>query len=105
MGSTGGTSSFIVPMILMVVVLISMIVSIIYVARSGGNEDTRNELQKNVSVVAAVNLLISMALGFLFYYYISSNPSSFFPFMIIISTFNMFLAILGISVAVLQKLS
>lgn len=105
MGSLGEKSSVIIPILLSLVVLISMIVSIIYVARTAGDEDTRNELQKNVSIIASVNLLIAIALGFLFYYYISANPTSFFPFMIIMTSFNMFVAILGVSVAALQKLS
>lgn len=94
-----------VPYILLLAVLASVAGSVGYIASSSGNPDTRNEIQKHVAVLTIVNLLTSLFLGFLMYYYLVSNPASFFPFTLFMLTFNMFLGIMATSIAVLQQVS
>jgi hypothetical protein len=94
-----------IPYILLVLVLASVAGSVAYIGMSAGNSDTRNELQKHVAILTTVNLLTSVLLGFLLYYYILMNSSSFFPFTIFMLTFNMFLGIMAVSVAVLQQVN
>lgn len=94
-----------VPYILLVLVLGSVTASVAYIGMSAGNPDTRNELQKHVAILTTVNLLTSIFMGFLLYYYILMNQSSFMPFTIFLLTFNMFLGILSVSIAVLQQIS
>jgi hypothetical protein len=93
------------PVLLLIVVLILIIVSVVQIAKSSGNEDTRNELQKSVSILVGTNLAITIPLGALLYYYISTNPSALTPFTIIMLTFNLFLGILAVGVSTLQQLS
>ena len=94
-----------VPYILLVLVLASVTGSVAYIGMSAGNPDTRNELQKHVAILTTVNLLTSIFMGFLIYYYILMNQSSFMPFTIFLLTFNMFLGILSVSIAVLQQIN
>lgn len=94
-----------VPYVLLVLVLASVIGSVAYIGMSAGNPDTRNELQKHVAILTTVNLLVSILMGFLLYYYILMNQASFLPFTIFMLTFNMFLGILSVSIAVLQQVN
>ena len=94
-----------VPYILLVLVLASVTGSVAYIGMSAGNPDTRNELQKHVAILTTVNLLTTVLLGFLLYYYILTHQDSFFPFTIFMLTFNMFLGIMSVSVAVLQQIN
>jgi hypothetical protein len=94
-----------VPYILVTVVLASVAASIGYIGYNSGNPDTRNELQKHVAILTTVNLLTSIFLGFLLYYYVLSSPASFLPLTIVMLTFNLFIGIMAVSVAVLQQVS
>lgn len=94
-----------IPYLLVFLVLSSVASSVGYIGYSAGNPDTRNEIQKHVAVLTTVNLLTSLLLGFLLYYYVLSNPSTFVPFTLCMLTFNMFLGIMAVSVAVLQQVS
>jgi hypothetical protein len=94
-----------VPYLLLVLVLASVAASVGYIGYSAGNPDTRNEIQKHVAILTTVNLLTSLFLGFLLYYYILSNPASFIPLTLFMLTFNMFLGIMATSIAVLQQVS
>ncbi len=94
-----------VPYILLVLVLASVIGSVAYIGMSAGNPDTRNELQKHVAILTTVNLLTTILLGFLLYYYITMNQSAFLPFTIFMTSFNMFLGIMSVSIAVLQQIN
>lgn len=94
-----------IPYILLVLVLVSVAGSVIYIGLSAGNPDTRNELQKNVAILTSVNLLTTVLMGFLLYYYILTHQDSFFPFTIFMLTFNMFLGIMSVSIAVLQQIN
>jgi hypothetical protein len=94
-----------VPYILLILVLASVTGSVAYIGMSAGNPDTRNELQKHVAILTTVNLLVTILLGFLLYYYITMNQSSFLPFTIFMTSFNMFLGIMSVSVAVLQQVN
>lgn len=98
-------SRTIVSWLLVTVVLFLSGFSIIYMSRGIGDENTRNELQKQISILAITNSIMIIFLGFLLYQYIGTQPQNTLPFMIIVSTFNMFLGIMAISIAVLQKLS
>ena len=95
----------IIPYILLVLVLASVTGSVAYIGMSAGNPDTRNELQKHVAILTTVNLLTCILLGFLLYSYILMNQASFLPFTIFMLTFNMFLGIMSVSIAVLQQLN
>lgn len=94
-----------VPYLLLVLVLASVAGSVGYIGMSAGNTDTRNELQKHVAILTTVNILTCILLGFLLYYYVLANPSSFFPFTMFLLTFNLFLGIMSVSIAVLQQVS
>jgi hypothetical protein len=94
-----------IPYILLVLVLASVAGSVAYIGMSAGNPDTRNELQKHVAILTTVNLLTTVLLGFLLYYYILTHQDAFFPFTIFMLTFNMFLGIMSVSVAVLQQVN
>lgn len=94
-----------VPYILLFLVLISVAGSVTYIGLSAGNPDTRDEIQKHVSILTVVNLLTTIFLGFLLYYYLLSSPASFFPFTIFVMMFNMFLGIMAVSISILQKMS
>lgn len=91
--------------LLVAVVLFLSGFSIIYMSRGVGDENTRNELQKQIGILATTNSIMIIFLGFLLYQYIGTQPQNTLPFMIIVSTFNMFLGVMAISIAVLQKLS
>ena len=93
------------PYLLVGLVLLGLGTSMTFVGMNGGNDTTRNELQKQVGILTAMNLLVCLVLGFLLYYYIQSSPSSFIPFTIVMITFNLFISIMAISVSVLQQLS
>ena len=95
----------IISWLLVAVVLFLSGFSTIYMARGIGDENTRNELQKQVSILAITNAIMIIFLGFLLYQFIGTQPQNTLPFIIVISTFNMFLGIMAISIAVLQKLS
>jgi hypothetical protein len=94
-----------IPYILLFLVICSVIGSVAYIGVSAGNPDTRNELQKHVAILTTVNLLTCFFLGFLLYYYILMNQSSFLPFTIFMLTFNTFLGIMAVSIAVLQQVN
>lgn len=94
-----------VPYLIVFLTLASVAGSITYIALTAGNPDTRNEIQKHVAVLTTVNLLVSIFLGFLLYMYILRSPSSFFPFTIAMQSFNMFLGIMAVSIAVMQQMS
>jgi hypothetical protein len=92
------------PYILIFVVLTSVATSVGYIGYSAsGNQNNRNELQKHVAILTTVNLLTAIFLGILFYYYIQTSSASFVPFTIIMMTFNMFLSIMAVSIAVLTQ--
>lgn len=93
------------PYILVTLVLASVAASVGYIGYSAGNPDTRNEIQKHIAILTSVNILTSLFLGFLLYYYVLSSPGSFLPLTIVMMTFNMFLGIMGVSISVLQQSS
>jgi hypothetical protein len=97
--------SQLVPYLLLVLVLASVATTVIYLGVNAGNVDVRNELQKHVAILSVTNLLTVIFLGFLLYYYILSNPASFLPFSIFMLSFNMFLGIMSVSIAVLQQIA
>jgi len=94
-----------IPYILTALVLGSVTGSVVYIGLSAGNSDSRNELQKHVAILTTVNLLTSIFMGFLLYYYVTATPASFIPFTLFFLSFNMFLGILSVSIAVLQQIS
>lgn len=94
-----------IPYALVGLVLFSVSGSLIYMGMSAGNPDTRNELQKHIGILIAANVLTCIALGFLLYYYLMSNTAMLLPFTAFMSTFNLFLAILAVSISVLQQLA
>jgi len=94
-----------IPYILTFLVLASVTGSVVYIGLSAGSSDSRNELQKHVAILTTVNLLTAIFMGFLLYYYVTANPSSFIPFTLFILSFNMFLGIMSTSIAVLQQIS
>ena len=94
-----------VPYVLVGLVLVSVAVSVIYIGMSAGNSDTRNELQKQVSILTAANVITIIFLGFLMYYYVLSNTQMFVPFTIFMMSFNLFLGIMAVSICVLQQFS
>ena len=93
------------PYVLVGLVLVSVAVSVIYIGMAAGNSDTRNELQKHIGILTATNIITVFFLGFLMYYYLISNTQMILPFTVFISSFNLFLGIMAVSVAVLQQLS
>ena len=93
------------PYVLVGFVLVSVAVSVIYIGMAAGNSDTRNELQKHIGILTATNIITVFFLGFLMYYYLLSNTQMILPFTVFISSFNLFLGIMAVSVAVLQQLS
>ncbi len=93
------------PYVLVSIVLISIAVSLSFIGKSSGNPNTRNELQKQIGILTTVNLLASLILGVLLYYYIQINADSFVPLTIIMITFNLFLSIMSTSIAVLVQSS
>jgi hypothetical protein len=97
--------SEIFPYILVFIVLTSVAVSVGYIGYSAGNQNSRNELQKHVAILTTVNLLTCLFLGILFFYYIQMNRVAFIPFTIIMLTFNLFLSIMSVSIAVLTQSS
>ncbi len=94
-----------VPYILVGLVLVSVATSVIYIGMSAGNSDTRNELQKQIGILTGTNVLTVIFLGFLMYYYVLSNTQMFLPFTIVMMSFNLFLGIMSVSIAVLQQVS
>jgi hypothetical protein len=94
-----------VPYVLVGLVLVSVAVSVIYIGMSSGNSDTRNELQKQISILTAANVITTIFLGFLMYYYVLSNTQMFVPFTIFMMSFNLFLGIMAVSIGVLQQFS
>ncbi len=94
-----------VPYLLVGLVLISVSVSVIYIGMSAGNSDTRNELQKQISILTGTNVITTIFLGFLMYYYLLSNTQAIVPFTVFMLTFNLFLSIMSVSISVLQQLS
>jgi hypothetical protein len=95
----------IIPIILVLVVLLSVAFSVTYIGLSAGSSDTRNELQKQVGILTAVNSVTVIVLGFLMYYYILGNPSSFIQFTVIMLTFVLFMSIMAVSISVLQQMN
>lgn len=93
------------PYVLVSIVLVSIAVSLSFIGQSSGNANTRNELQKQIGILTTVNLLASLILGVLLYYYIQINADSFVPLTIIMLTFNLFLSIMSTSIAVLVQSS
>lgn len=94
-----------VPYLLLFLVLASVATTVIYLGVNAGNVDVKNEVQKHIAVLTVTNLLTSIFLGFLLYYYILSNPASFMPFTLFMLVFNMFLGIMSVSIAVLQQVA
>ena len=95
----------IIPIVLVLVVLLSVAFSVSYIGMSAGSSDTRNELQKQVGILTAVNSITVIILGFLMYYYILGNPSSFVQFTVIMLTFVLFMSIMAVSISVLQQMN
>jgi hypothetical protein len=93
------------PYVLVSIVLISIAVSLSFIGQSSGNPNTRNELQKQIGILTTVNLLASLILGVLLYYYIQINGDAFVPLTVIMITFNLFLSIMSTSIAVLVQSS
>jgi hypothetical protein len=94
-----------IPYILVGLVLVSVAVSVIYIGMSAGNSDTRNELQKQISILTGTNIITVIFLGFLMYYYLVSNTQMLLPFTVFVMSFNLFLGIMSVSISVLQQLS
>lgn len=94
-----------IPYILVGLVLVSVGVSVVYIGMSAGNSDTRNELQKQISILTGTNVLTVIFLGFLMYYYLLSNTQMILPFTVFMLSFNIFLSIMAVSISVLQQLS
>lgn len=99
-----GNFSDYIPYLLVGLVLISVSVSVIYIGMSAGNSDTRNELQKQISILTATNVITVIFLGFLMYYYLLSNTQAIIPFTVFMLSFNLFLSIMSVSISVLQQL-
>ena len=94
-----------VPYLLLFLVLGSVASTVIYLGVNAGNVDVKNELQKHIAILTVTNMLTVIFLGFLLYYYILSNPASFFPFALFLIIFNMFLSIMSVSIAVIQQIA
>ena len=93
------------PYLLVALVIISIGGSVSYIGSSAGNANVRNELQKHMAVITAINVLLSIAIGTLLYYYVTGNTSSFIPVTILMLSFNIFMTIMCVSVTALQKIS
>ena len=93
------------PYLLVALVIISIGGSVSYIGSSAGNANVRNELQKHMAVITAINVLLSIAIGTLLYYYVTGNTSSFIPVTIFMLSFNIFMTIMCVSVTALQKIS
>ena len=93
------------PYLLVALVIISIGGSVSYIGSSAGNANVRNELQKHMAVITAINVLLSIAIGTLLYYYVTGNTSSFIPVTIFMLLFNIFMTIMCVSVTALQKIS
>ena len=93
-----------IPYVLVGVVVISVSVSVIYIGMSAGNSDTRNELQKQISILTATNVITTFFMGWLMYYYLLSNTQAIIPFTVFMLTFNLFLSIMSVSISLLQQL-
>jgi hypothetical protein len=93
------------PYLLVALVIISIGGSVTYIGSSAGNSDVRNELQKHMAVITSINVLLSMVIGTLLYYYVTGNTSSFIPVTIFMLSFNIFMTIMCVSVTALQKIS
>jgi uncharacterized membrane protein HdeD (DUF308 family) len=94
-----------VPYILVGVILILIGGSVIYVATQVGTNDTRNELQKSIAVLAIGNIVGSILLGFLLYFYMTQNPDTALPLIAVMFMFSIFLSIMSLSVSLVQKLN
>lgn len=94
-----------IPYLLLTLVLASVATTVIYLGVNAGNVDVKNEFQKHIAILTITNLLTSVLLGFLLYYYILSNPASFFPFALFMIVFNMFLSITAVSISVVQQMT
>ena len=94
-----------VPYLMLLAVLTSVGVTVGYIGFAAGTSDSRNELQKHIAVLTATNMFVVLVLGVLYYYYIQMNSSSFVPMTILITSFNTFLSIMSVSIAVLQQVS
>ena len=94
-----------IPYVLVGLVLVSVAVSVVYIGMSAGNSDTRNELQKQISILTGTNVITIIFLGFLMYYYLVSNTQMLIPFTVFVMSFNLFLGIMSVSISVLQQLS
>lgn len=95
----------IIPIILVLAVLVSVAFSVSYIGMSAGSSDTRNEIQKQVGILTAVNSVTVIVLGFLMYYYIMGNPGSFIQFSVIMQTFVLFMSVMAVSISVLQQMN
>lgn len=92
------------PYILVAIVLILIGGSVIYVASQVGTNDTRNELQKSVAVLAIGNTVGSVVLGYMLYDYMTRNASSALPLIAIMFMFSTFLSIMSLSISIIQKI-
>lgn len=96
----------IIPYVLITIVLIGFTASLVLVGQGIGNANTRNELQKWVGILTAVNSIIVVLFGLVLYWYINNiKPESFMPFTLILITFNIFLSLTAVSISVLQQSS
>ena len=95
----------ITPYLLVTLVIISIGGSVAYIGSASGNSDSRNELQKHMAVLTSVNILLSMVIGTLLYYYVTGNKSSFIPVTMFMLSLNIFMTIMSVSVAALQQIS
>lgn len=95
-----------IPYILIFITLAGFTTALVLVGQGIGNANTRNELQKWVGILTAVNAIVVILFGFLLYYYLANiHPASFMPFTIILITFNFFLSLTSVGISVLQQSS
>jgi hypothetical protein len=94
-----------VPYLMLIAVLTSVGITVGYIGFAAGTSDSRNELQKHIAVLTATNMFVVLVLGVLYYYYVQMNTAAFVPMTILIVSFTLFLAIMSVSIAVLQQVS
>lgn len=90
--------------LLLLLLILGGLGGVMYVLSTfAGDKNNLNDVQRNMAIITGVTSVVVFMIGILMYLYIRINPQSFVPFLLIMTFFNLEIALIAVSASVLQK--
>jgi hypothetical protein len=91
--------------IILFLVIAAVMYTTITLTNATANADSSAEFRNKIGMVAGINSVLILALTILGFLYIRADPIQERPYLLIMIHINMFLSLMAVSIAALQKIA